>query len=53
MVLTLVECFKSSSAVINLAFWMIDVAAMILSAGSLFCPKDKWEESSAISGVIP
>ena len=47
------DCLKSLSAVTNLAFLMIDVAAIILSAGSLLAPRPNVEESSAISGVIP
>lgn len=44
--------FKFSSAVTNGALFMIDVAAIILSAGSLLMAAGKLTESSAISGVI-
>ncbi len=41
---------RFSSAVTNCALYTMDVAAMILSAGSLFI--SKFTESSAISGEI-
>ena len=53
IVATFLDCLNSLSAVTKLAFSMIEVAAMILSAGSLLLSENKPMESHAISGVIP
>jgi hypothetical protein len=50
---TSLDFLNSLSPVTKLAFSMIDVAAMILSAGSLLLSENKSAESHAISGVIP
>ena len=53
IVATFLDCLNSLPAVTKLAFSMIEVAAMILSAGSLLLSENKPMESHAISGVIP
>ena len=53
MVLTLVALLRFLSAVTKIEFVMIEVAHIILSAGSGVISEGNVVDNSAISGVIP